>query len=219
MKSWNQWTWGILGLAMLLPLSGGCATQKALQEYQDEVRALREERTSLKKENRGLKMQLESYEVALAEATAKLDRPATDPTYAELDELGIQYGNRGGDFVISIPTEITFGSGKADLTTNGRKALDAVARTLLQDHASGLFWIEGHTDSDPIKKSKWASNRDLSVARAMAVLHYMVEDAGIPDEQCSVVGHGQYRPVAPNDDRDGKAKNRRVEIVVRGEGG
>ena len=54
----------------------------------------------------------------------------------------------------------------------------------------------------------------LSVARAMAVLHYLVESCGIPDDQCVVAGHGQYSPVAENSDNAGKARNRRVEIVV-----
>ncbi len=204
------------GAGLLVLLSASCATPKQLQAYQDEIVALREERTQLKKENRGLRMQLESYEVALAEANSMVaDEPATQ-SYAELDDLGIGYGQRGNDFVISVPAEVTFASGKADVTRNGRGALDAVARTLQKDYANSFFWIEGHTDSDPIKKSSWNSNRELSVARAMAVLHYLVEDAGLEDEQCIVVGHGEYRPMAENNNKAGKAKNRRVEIVVRG---
>jgi chemotaxis protein MotB len=208
-----------LGLALvLLPsflLAGGCASQKTLKQYQDEVRALREERTQLKKENRDLRAQNESYEAALAEASLKAVPPPTVTDNPELDEAGIGYGYRSGNFFLSIPADVTFASGKADLTKKGKEALQTVARVLLQEHSDGNFWIEGHTDSDPIKKSGWESNRDLSVARAMTVLHYLVEECDVPDEQCVVAGHGQYEPLAANEDAGGKARNRRVEIVVR----
>jgi len=197
----------------LLLFLGSCASQKTLMQYQEEVRALREERTQLKKENRDLRAQNEANEKALTEASMKPSAPAPTPDNPELDALGIDYGNRGGNFVISIPAEVTFASGKADLTKKGQEALKAVAKVLVNDHKAGRYWIEGHTDTDPIKKSSWDSNRDLSVARAMAVLRYLVEDCNVPDEQCVVAGHGQYEPVAGNDSA-GKAKNRRVEIVV-----
>lgn len=194
---------------------GSCASQKTLQQYQDEVRTLREERTQLKKENRDLRAQNEAYETSLAEANARPLSVAPVADNPELDVLGIQYGNRGGNFYISIPSEVTFPSGKAELTKKGQEALQAVARLLLKDHKVGKYWIEGHTDSDPIKKSKWGSNRELSVERAMAVLHYLVESCDLPDEQCVVAGHGQYEPIAGNTDNAGKARNRRVEIVVQ----
>lgn len=205
-----------LGSALALGalLSSGCASHKTLQNYQDEIRALREERTNLKKENRDLRSQLDGYEIALADANARVAEVPEAKTYGDLDRLGIEYGQRDGNFVISVPTEITFASGKADLTKSGKDALRAVARTLAADYGSGEYWIEGHTDDDPIKKSKWGSNRELSVARAMAVLHFLVEECGVSDEQCVVAGHGQYEPVAANDSKTSKAKNRRVEIVV-----
>jgi chemotaxis protein MotB len=203
------------GLA-LLPLAAGCASKKQIKEYQDEITALREERTRLKQENRELEMQLDDYAVALAEANQKTGPASTAPSFPGLDAVGVDYGQRDGMLYISIPSEITFQSGKADLTSGGKKALKAVADTLMGQHSDGSFWIEGHTDNDPIKKSKWESNRDLSVARAMAVLHYLVEDCNVPDDRCVVAGHGEYEPVASNESKTDKARNRRVEIVVHG---
>ncbi len=213
MNALTMRTFGIT-LCGLAFLATGCASQKQLKDYQDEVRALREERTQIKKENRQLRMQNESYEVALADANATIEALPETLEYGELDELGIDYGMRGGNFVISIPSSITFDSGKADLKRRGKDALATVAQTLLSDHGDGNFWIEGHTDNDPIRKSKWGSNRDLSMARAMSVLHYLVESCGIPDAQCIVAGHGEYEPRVANEDDGGKARNRRVEIVV-----
>ncbi len=204
----------ILAAWPFLLFAGGCASPKTLAQYQDELRSLREERTQLKKENRDLRAQNEAYETALAEASVKATPPPTVSDNPALDELGIGYGYRDGNFYISIPAEVTFASGKAELTKKGKEALQAVARTLLGEHGSGRYWIEGHTDTDPIKKSSWPSNRDLSVARAMTVLHYLVEDCSVPDEQCVVAGHGQYEPIAGNEDSGSKARNRRVEIIV-----
>jgi chemotaxis protein MotB len=116
--------------------------------------------------------------------------------------------------VITIPSSISFPSGKAELSAQGQNALRQVAAVLKQSHPTGLYSIEGHTDTDPIRKSGFESNRDLSLERAMAVLTYLVEDCRIPDEQCVVVGHGQYRPIDPGTSSAAKAKNRRVEIVV-----
>ena len=204
-------------LLTCLPLLvfASCASQKTLKQYQDEVRTLREERSQLKKENRDLRSQAELYETQLAEASMKPQTSAPIADNPELDGYGIEYGrDRFGNTVISIQSEITFSAGKAEITKKGEEALRAVARELLDKHAGSKYWIEGHTDADPIKKSKWESNRELSVARAMAVLSYLVEDCNVPDASCVVAGHGQYDAKAGNEDASGKSRNRRVDIIV-----
>jgi len=205
----------LLGLFLALPFAAGCASQGEIQDYQDEIRALREERTQIKKENRGLRTQLEEAQSKLIEASSPVVEEKPDSkNYSELDELGIDYGTRNGNFMISVPSEITFPSGSADLTKQGKNALQVVAKTLRENYPDGQYWIEGHTDNDPIKKSKWDSNRQLSVYRAMAVHAFLVEDAGLADKQFVVAGYGEYLPIAENDTPAGKARNRRVEIVV-----
>lgn len=197
----------------------GCASdstyKQELAEREAEIQALREERTAVKNENRDLHSQNQTLDKQLQEANAKLiAEPVQGTNHPELDAAGVGYGTRDGMMVISLPQEITFASGKADLTQNGRKALTVVSKLLLKDYKNDEYWIEGHTDSDPVQKSKFGSNRDLSVARAMAVLRFLVEDTGVPDGQCVVSGWGEYRPVEPNNSAGNKAKNRRVEIVV-----
>lgn len=224
---WNQVHKFWFALVACAPLVTSCASTQykaALDEREQENRALREERSKIKGDMRDLQSQKDSLETALAEANARLleePQKQAGQSYGELDELGIGYGMRDGRMVISIPTEITFPSGKAELSNEGKKALKAVAKTLRDNYPAGQYeyWIEGHTDSDPIVKSKFASNRELSLARAMAVLHYMVDDANMPDQQCAVAGWGPHRPVAANDTKTHKAKNRRVEIVVEKAGG
>ena len=204
----------LAGLSLLF--AAGCASPQTLRQYQDEVRSLREERTALKKENRDLRMQNEAYEVALAEANARpAAMPVGDQGASSFDDItGVNASVRGGNLVISIESSVTFSSGRATLTKQGEGTLRAVADILRSEHPQGEYWIEGHTDSDPITKSKWASNRELSMARAMAVLHYLVESCDVEDEDCVVAGHGQYEPVSDNASKEGKSRNRRVEIVV-----
>ena len=202
--------------ALLLALFSACASPSTVKKYQDELRNLREENADLKAERARLMREKDSWQTSLAEANAAAPAATgTQQDYPELDALGgVDVFRQGGNLVISIESSVSFPSGKDSLTKKGRETLQTVAGILRSDHTSGVYWIEGHTDSDPIKKSKWGSNRELSVARAMAVLHYLVEDCGISDEQCVVAGHGQYDPVASNANKTEKARNRRVEIVV-----
>jgi len=201
----------LLGLGIL---STGCASQQRLEEYQSEVLSLREERAELKKTNSKLRQENQNLEVALMEANMQKPAFEDDASDAGLDALGIDYRSEGGNYIISIPSSISFASGRAEVTKQGQSALREVARVLKDKHSGSRFWIEGHTDSDPIVKSKWASNRDLSVNRAMAVLHYLVDSCDIDDSTCVVAGHGEYMAVDPGTSSSAKAKNRRVEIVV-----
>ena len=201
-------------------LSAGCASSQyraALDEKDADNKELREERSNLKGEVRDVNAQKDSLETALAEANARLletPQKTAGEDHPELDKVGVGYGMRDGRLVLSIPSEISFPAGKAELSKDGQKALAAVAKLLKEKHAEAEYWIEGHTDSDPIVKSKYSSNRELSLARAMAVLHYMVDDANVADGRCVIAGWGPYRPVAGNDTKANKAKNRRVEIIV-----
>jgi chemotaxis protein MotB len=205
---------------MCLPLvSQSCVSSRGHQQAMDqkdaEIRALREERASLKSQIQRQKGELDMARGEAAEASARVTEPMpAEARFPDLDSMGISYGMRDGNMVISIPSAITFPSGQAALSKEGQKAIRNVASTLKKTYPGAKYGIEGHTDTDPIKKSKFPSNRDLSIARAMAVLTYLVEECGLPDDQCIVAGHGQYDPVVANKSESDKAKNRRVEIVV-----
>jgi chemotaxis protein MotB len=205
-----------LGLVALLlaPVAGGCVSQKHLQDAENEIIKLREERTRLRRDNDALNRQVQSYEAQLVAANAKLMEQPKLPDYADVKATGIDVFRRGNTIVFSVPAEISFASGKADLSSNGRNALRTVADKLKRDFPDGVYWIEGHTDNDPIRKSGFGSNRELSLARSMSVLRYLVDEAGISDERCVIAGFGEYWPNVPNDSSANKAKNRRVEIAV-----
>jgi chemotaxis protein MotB len=85
---------------------------------------------------------------------------------------------------------------------------------LIKNVPENQIGIEGHTDNEPIKYSGWKSNWELSTARALSVLHYLIDEKGISPYRISAIGYGEYRPVTSNNTKEGRQLNRRVEIVI-----
>jgi chemotaxis protein MotB len=120
-----------------------------------------------------------------------------------------------GTITVTLMNEILFDSGKATLKSSTNKELDQIITALNDKYKGKRIDVVGHTDTDPINKTKdkWDDNWDLSTARALAVAHYLMNH-GIPDELVMAGGCGPARPVAPNNSTVNKGKNRRVEVVV-----
>jgi flagellar motor protein MotB len=119
-----------------------------------------------------------------------------------------------GDVVrIRITKTPVFDPGKATIRPEARPILDRVARVLKTDYADYIVGIEGHTDSDPIRRSKWGSNHELATERALAVFEYLTSK-GVPANRLYIAAYGPLRPIASNNTAAGKARNRRVEFVV-----
>jgi len=120
-----------------------------------------------------------------------------------------------GTITVTLPNSILFASGKASLKSATNADLDDIYSVLRQRYSGMQIDVVGHTDSDPIRKTKnkWQDNWDLSAARALTVLRYMI-DRGVSPQSIRGVACGESRPVASNTSSSGKAKNRRVEIVV-----
>jgi flagellar motor protein MotB len=113
-----------------------------------------------------------------------------------------------GTVTVNIQGDVLFDAGKADLRASSKKTLDQVAAALTGQYKGKPVRVEGHTDSDPIKVSKWKSNQELSEARAKAVRDYLVQK-GVPTSRVTTTGLGSTQPKG-----EVKSKNRRVEIVV-----
>ena len=119
-----------------------------------------------------------------------------------------------GDLVrIRIESSQLFGPGRAELKPEVSATLDRVAQALKSDYSGRLVGIEGHTDADPITKSKWKNNHELSVARSVAVFEAL-KRRGVPESQLYVSGYGPNHPLAASSSKQSKSQNRRVEIVV-----
>lgn len=153
-----------------------------------------------------LKSELSNLEQAKAELEDRLKTEIKDK------QVDVQMQDKG--LVITFVAEVLFDSGKAELRTESMPILDKVAtvlKTTVKDLGVG---IEGHTDNVPIKFSGWKSNWELSTARSLSVLHYMIDGHDVNPSRLSAIGYGEYKPVMDNSTKEGRQKNRRVEIVV-----
>ena len=129
------------------------------------------------------------------------------------DEYDVKLDAAAGTITVTLSNSILFDAGKAKLKRTTNVELDHIESVLRDKYDGRRIDIVGHTDSDPIKKSKWKDNWELSAQRALSVVRYLVK-RGIPKDSIRAVGCGMGRPIAPNATKTGKAKNRRVEIVV-----
>lgn len=117
-----------------------------------------------------------------------------------------------GQMVVELATDVLFPSGSAVLSAEGKAAVVEVA-TVLASIPDRRFQIAGHTDNVPIRTARYRSNWDLAFDRAHSVLEAMTT-AGMPTTRISASSYGEFRPTATNDSDEGKAKNRRIEIIV-----
>ncbi|HPF13490.1 MAG: OmpA family protein [Planctomycetes bacterium] len=222
-------------LAAFGPALTGCASNQALRaSLQDRdalIRDLRAENQAVKERIQAVTYDRDQLQVALNDraldpiplpAEASADRApgakASDPKIdtTGFEGMGISLERYGDTVVFGIPASATFASGSATLSHEGEAALNAVITQLKTAFpATSTFYIEGHTDSERIKRSKFSSNRDLSYHRARAVHEYLVTNGRIDDARFVVVAYGPHKPKDTNDTAEGRAHNRRVEIVVR----
>ena len=116
--------------------------------------------------------------------------------------------------VLSIGDNVLFDTGSAALKKSAGQAIAAVADALVK--LPNKVVIEGHTDNVPVSEHRkpYTSNWDLSRTRATQVLSYLLQTFGLPPERFSAAGYAEYRPKATNATPEGRAKNRRVDIII-----
>ncbi len=152
---------------------------------------------------------LESELVNLREASDLLENSLAK----EIEDKKVSLNIAKKGLVITFVAEVLFDSGKARLRRKSLPILDKVVKILKEAVPGNRIGIEGHTDNEPIKHSRWKSNWELSAQRALSVLNHL-ERRAIASERLSAIGYGEHQPVASNDIDEGKQLNRRVEIVV-----
>jgi chemotaxis protein MotB len=129
----------------------------------------------------------------------------------EDQQVSLNLAEKG--LVITFVAEVLFDSGKAQLRNDSKPILDKVARILQEEVYENDVGIEGHTDNEPIKYSRWKTNWELSAQRALSVIYYL-QERGIAPTRLSARGYGEFQPVASNTTKEGRQLNRRVEIVI-----
>ena len=114
--------------------------------------------------------------------------------------------------IISLGEAGIFDSGSDQIKPEGKTLLDTIAGSLVS--LGNQIRVEGHTDNVPIRNSRFPSNWELSTSRATAMISYLIVNLGFTPELLSAAGYGEFRPTDSNDTPDGRAHNRRVDIVI-----
>ena len=134
----------------------------------------------------------------------------------EIEAGEIQIRRMKDRLSVNLESKVLFDSGRADLKGSGIEVLRKVGDQLAKIEGKRIQ-IEGHTDDDPIGgslKNIYPTNWELSTSRALAVVHFLQDEVGIGAERLSGAGYGEYQPAATNETPEGKAVNRRIEIVL-----
>ena len=190
------------------------ARQKDLEKTQGDLAQVVKDRSSLK----GSVEQMRAALDELARRKAEADRRIAEyksllSRFQKLIDAGkLRVKIVDGRMVVALASDILFASGSASLSKEGKTAIEEVA-AVLSTIPERRFQVEGHTDNVPIKTAQFPSNWELAAARALIVTKTMVE-AGLPGERVSAASFGESKPAVSNDTPDGKAQNRRIEIVV-----
>ncbi|MBK9189018.1 MAG: OmpA family protein [Phycisphaerales bacterium] len=202
---------GIVALALMTGIStmlGGCSgvDKKKYDLAMQEAAELRERNAQLEQQNR-------DQAARLAEAEAAKQNQG-DMWADAGGDIGAGGGGRGsfergpnGTMVAKLSGDVLFDSGSATLKSTAKKTLDRIAGEIKSNYSGRAIRVEGHTDTDPIRKSKWPSNEALSEARADSVMAYLASK-GISSSRMQAVGYGSSRA------KSTKAASRRVEIVI-----
>lgn len=152
----------------------------------------------------GVKSEQERMEELKAELDAKLEsKNLTGSVKTGIDKRGL---------VISLSNAIFFDPGSAEIKKENEDILLELAGMV--DVMDNYIRIEGHTDNVPMNSSTYPSNWDLSAARAANVVRLLTSKANITPDKLIAVGYGEYRPVEDNSTDEGRAKNRRIDIIV-----
>ncbi len=204
------------------------ALGRQITEAEAERTRLEQERAGLQdqlaatvKDKSRLKGSIEEMRQALADLKAR--KAAAEGRIAEFRALLDRFKNLidtgklrvkivDGRMVVAMATDVLFPSGSAALSKEGREAIQEVAG-LLATMEGRRFQVEGHTDDVPIRTAKFHSNWELASARATNVTRAMV-DGGLPPDRISAASFGEHNPAIANDSKEGRAANRRIEIVL-----
>jgi chemotaxis protein MotB len=198
------------------------ATQKQVDAKNEEIRKLEEKRMELIGQIAKMENQLEEKEDALKKKDEVIDEMASTRKSIE-DSLRDQIASKQvrletleGKLKITFVDKILFNSGSAQIKQAGQQSLLSLAGILSRE-PDQMIEVEGHTDNVGVGKSLqniYPTNWELSTARATAVVRFLQDKAEIKPERLSAVGYSYYKPIADNDTEDGRAQNRRIEIIL-----
>jgi chemotaxis protein MotB len=156
-----------------------------------------------------LEQMIENQKAALNQLKERLSNALLN-----FEGKGLTVEQRNGKVYVSMENKLLFKSGKWDVENQGKKALLQLAE-VLEENPDISVLIEGHTDNEPFPaKGSLESNWDLSTKRATAVVAILLENDLVLPQNLTAAGRSEYLPIAPNSTVQGRASNRRIEIIL-----
>jgi chemotaxis protein MotB len=203
-------------LALIL-LSTGCAhLQPELDACNSALSACQGDLTATQARAEALQGELDrSLSAAdLAERRLAAYRDLADRLRTAFGADGLEIILRNGRLVVQLPNRVLFDFGKAVLKPEGEEALTRLA-SVLKEVPERSFLVAGHTDNVPVSKksTRYESNWELSTLRGVSVVQFL-QAQGVAPTQLGAAGYGEYFPEASNDTEEGRAENRRTEIII-----
>jgi len=184
----------------------------AMAEMRQEIDRLVEDNNLLQQQ---LEVELQAREARLAEVQSTYDE-LVGKLEQEIERGEVRISELKGKLTVNVVDKILFDSGKAALKPAGIKVLQQIG-DILNSAVDKNIQVEGHTDNVPISgglAARYPSNWELSTARATTVLHFLQDKVGVSGERLSAVGYGEYQPISSNATAEGRAENRRIQIVL-----
>jgi chemotaxis protein MotB len=194
--------------------------RELLAQLEAKEKALATEKDRLNKLSADLKKgtdrvnELESI-MAAKEAAMKKLKDALSKSLKAFEGKGLTVNQRDGKVYVSMENKLLFESGSWAVGSEGKKAVVAVGTVLAQNPDIAVL-IEGHTDNDKFGGAigEIENNWDLSTKRATAIVNILSENKAVKKENLTAAGRGEFAPLMSNDTPEGKAKNRRIEIIL-----
>lgn len=195
--------------------------RELLAQLEAKEKALAEEKSRLEKLNKDFKdrsdrvNELEGL-IAAKEASMKKLKETLSKSLKAFEGKGLTVQQKDGKVYVSMENKLLFESGSWTVGAEGKKAVDLVAK-VLGDNPDIAVLIEGHTDNDKITGTIGGgveNNWDLSTKRATAIVNILAANAKVNKANLTAAGRGEYSPLMSNETPDGKAKNRRIEIIL-----
>ncbi|WP_160164530.1 OmpA/MotB family protein [Pedosphaera parvula] len=214
-------TAGILGVLLIGALLFWATTEGQLRGLEPLPAKLQEAKGNLAKalaENQKNQEQISELQAQVAdlqkekEKVGQTAKGLEDEMRSDLESRDVTISNLKGKLTVNILDRVMFDSGEAAVKPDGESVLRKIA-TILAGHPELKIQVIGHTDNVPIR-NRFASNWELSAARAIAAVHFITEKAGVDPRRVGAAGYGEYRPIADNSTAEGRARNRRIAITI-----
>ena len=165
-------------------------------------------------ENRSQRVAELENVIASKDAAMRKLKDAISKALTNFEGKGLTVEQRNGKVYISMENKLLFQSGSWYVGSQGKQAVKQLGSVLAENPEISVL-IEGHTDNVPYKgNAQLSSNWDLSAKRATSIVNILRENDAINPENLTAAGRGEYAPIATNDTSEGKAKNRRIEVIL-----